>query len=73
MNEILRDADPSQAMNPSDMLGMAERLPAGGMLFFLNTQRFIADNVDGAANIIQGIWNLRDPYKATRRTLVMLW
>jgi len=45
----------------------------GSVIFMLNAQRCFEDR-PGSNNgqVIQGIWNLRDLYKETRRTLVIL-
>ena len=57
------------AQNPLGLLDEAEKLPAETMLFIHN-----AAKVTEAAGLpwIQGVWNLRDQYKADRRMLVML-
>ncbi|PYV21166.1 MAG: hypothetical protein DMG27_21380 [Acidobacteria bacterium] len=52
---------------PSDALALARRLPENAVLFFANTQRFVTDAV-----VVQGLWNLRDEFKADGRMLVML-
>ena len=45
----------------------------GAMIFMLNAQRYFEDR-EGVSpgQVIQGIWNLRDPFKSNRRTLVLL-
>lgn len=54
--------------NPVNMLNAAHKLPAQSVLFMQNLHRFISEAV-----IVQGIWNLRDPFKTeNRRTLVIL-
>lgn len=46
----------------------------GSIVFMLNSQRFLEDRGQSNANagVLQGIWNLRDRFKANRRTLVLL-
>jgi hypothetical protein len=54
-------------IHPVDILIRAHRLPRRSILFLLNPQRYI----DQPA-YIQGLWNLRDSFKANRRTAVLL-
>lgn len=48
-------------------------LQRGSIVFMHNAQRYFEDRA-GVQNgvVLQGIWNLRDLYKANRRTLVLL-
>jgi hypothetical protein len=55
----------SAALGPGDMLALAGRLTADAVLFFLNPQRFWDQ-----ADVVQGIWNLRDVFKAGGQMLV---
>jgi hypothetical protein len=48
-------------------LQSALKLPEDSVLFFANAHRVIKDN-----GISQAIWNLRDPFKNDKRTLVLL-
>lgn len=57
----------SSALSPGDVLAVAQRLPADAIVFFLNPQR-IWEQVD----IVQGIWNLRDVFKASGQMLVLI-
>ncbi len=52
---------------PTDMLRLAERLPREAVVFMLNGPRYW-----DAPDVAQAIWNLRDPFKASKRTLVVL-
>jgi hypothetical protein len=59
---------------PMDCLRMAQNLPGapdpmrgGAVLFMYGANRLMSD-----PSHIQGIWNLRDPYKGSLRTLVLL-
>ncbi len=54
--------------NPFEALVMIVRAPAKTITFFANAHRIIGDNPP----VSQAIWNLRDLYKANRRTLVLL-
>jgi hypothetical protein len=49
------------------MLALAGRLPADAIVFFLNPQRFWDQ-----ADVVQGIWNLRDVFKAGGQMLVLV-
>ena len=57
----------SAALGPGDMLALAGRLTADAVLFFLNPQRFWDQ-----ADVVQGIWNLRDVFKAGGQMLVLV-
>ena len=65
----LPGADQLQAVsgNPAEALTLAARLPEGSCLFFHNAHRFIGNEA-----VSQAVCNLREPYKASRRTLVLL-
>src|SRR5947208_10645557 len=66
--KLLGDGDPATvSARPSDALALARRLPENAVLFFANAQRFVTDAV-----VVQGLWNLRDEFKADGRMLVML-
>jgi hypothetical protein len=52
---------------PSDALTLAEKLGQDAILFFANGQRFFTDAV-----VAQGIWNLRDSFKAKGCMLALL-
>ena len=76
---------PGLTSNPGAALGVMAELPGelrdekgalaqrGSIVFMLNGQRYFEDRA-GSQNgqVLQGIWNLRDPYKTNRRTLVIL-
>jgi len=55
------------SVKPSEALAFAERLSEDAIVFFANGQRFYDDPV-----VAQGIWNLRDPFKAQGKMLVVL-
>lgn len=57
---------------PSDALRQARQMPSKSIVFMLNLHRFMADPTPMAALTVQGLWNLREPYKGDRRTLVMV-
>src|SRR5438094_8722077 len=52
---------------PGDVLAIAQRIAADAILFFLNPQR-IWEQPD----VVQGIWNLRDVFKAGGQMLVLV-
>ncbi len=52
---------------PSDALGFVAKLDEDAIVFFANGQEFYND-----PTVVQAIWNLRDPFKANRRMLVIL-
>jgi hypothetical protein len=63
--KVLGENAPS--IGPGDALAVAQRLPADSIVFFLNPQR-----VWEQADIVQGIWNLRDIFKAGGQMLVLV-
>lgn len=54
-------------MNPSEMLSQLPKLPDKTVLFMFNAHRFYENEA-----VAQGIWNLRDDFKASGRMLVLL-
>lgn len=79
---------PGMTSNPGAALGFMSDLPGeqrenglpngaiqvrGTIVFALNLNRYFEDKANGDnAPIVQGVWNLRDRFKANRRTLVVL-
>jgi hypothetical protein len=57
----------SPVIGPGDVLAVAQRIAADAILFFLNPQR-----VWEQPDVVQGIWNLRDVFKAGGQMLVLL-
>lgn len=58
--------------NPTQAIGdYCPRFPADTVVYAMNVHRFLAEGALAAA-FCQGIYNLRDIYKADHRTLVML-
>jgi len=53
--------------NPIGFLEVAADLPDGTVVCFLQADAWINE-----PPVIQGVWNLREPYKRSRRTLVLL-
>src|SRR5258708_37279858 len=63
---ILGEAD-GTSVGPDAVLAIGEKLSEDSILFLANAHRFYGD-----AGVAQGVWNLRDPYKARGCTLVLL-
>ena len=57
----------SPGIGPGDALAVAQRIAADTILFFLNPQR-----VWEQPDVVQGIWNLRDVFKAGGQMLVLV-
>jgi len=57
----------SPALGPGEVLAVAQRIAADSILFFLNPQR-----VWEQPDVVQGIWNLRDVFKAAGQMLVLV-
>jgi hypothetical protein len=56
--------------NATSAIEAGATLPEGSIFLLSNAQHGVAPEVN--KNWVQAVWNLRQPYKATRRTLVML-
>lgn len=54
-------------LGPADSLAAAQKIARDAVLFFLNPQR-VWEQID----VIQGIWNLRDVFKANGQMLVLI-
>jgi hypothetical protein len=57
----------ARTADAADALRLCHLLPAGSILIFRNAHRFLGD-----ATVSQGILLVRDPFKATGRTLILL-
>jgi hypothetical protein len=57
----------SPALGPGDVLAVAQRVLSDAVLFLLNPQR-----VWEQPDVVQGIWNLRDVFKAGGQMLVLV-
>ena len=63
---ILGEAD-GTSVGPDAVLAIGEKLSEDSILFLANAHRYYGD-----AAVAQGVWNLRDLYKARGCTLVLL-
>jgi SpoVK/Ycf46/Vps4 family AAA+-type ATPase len=63
---VLGDREAATA-GPADALSLAQQLGENGLLLYSNARRFWDER-----GVMQGIWNLRDSFKATGRMLVLL-
>lgn len=61
------EAASADLINPTTMLSRATELKDRTVLFMLNAHRFFENEA-----VMQGIWNLRDPFKASGRMLILL-
>lgn len=59
--------DQQMTCDPVETLRILERIPGRAIVFFQGAHRVL--NHDG---VVQGVWNLRDVYKSSGATLVML-
>jgi hypothetical protein len=66
-NAVAVDGNPALSLKPTDALELAEGFAEDTILFFINGHRFYDD-----VGVAQAIWNLRDPFKATGKMLVLL-
>jgi hypothetical protein len=57
----------SPVLGPGDVLALAQRVAADAILFLLNPQR-----VWEQPDVVQGVWNLRDVFKAGGQMLVLV-
>ena len=65
-SELLGEAE-LPSLGPDTALFFAERLREDSILFVANAHRFYGD-----ASVLQGIWNLRDLFKARGCTLILM-
>jgi hypothetical protein len=65
--ELLGGNDPLQFTNLTEALNVADKLPERAVLVLMNAAGLLEE-----PQPIQAVMNLRDPFKATTRTLVML-
>lgn len=67
--ELSRVLDGREALtvSPADALVIGQQFPEDALLLYANAHRFWNEPA-----IVQGIWNLRDPFKATGRMLVLI-
>lgn len=63
---VLGDRE-AATVGPADALSLAQQLGENGLLLYSNAHRFWDES-----GVMQGIWNLRDSFKATGRMLVLL-
>ena len=66
LGRVLGDRE-AATVGPADALLLAQQLREDGLLLYANAHRFWNE-----PGVMQGIWNLRDPFKATGRMLVLL-
>ena len=59
--------EPQMVTNPTEALSVLAKAPAKTIAFFHNAHRFWSQEA-----VMQGIWNLRDEYKASQCMLIML-
>src|ERR1041385_8308685 len=70
--DTLRDLGIADKTNPVDAVASAQALPPCSVLFFHNAANYLNKQLEGAAAFIQGVANLREPFKATRRMAALL-
>jgi hypothetical protein len=69
----MKGEDVGITVNVIEMLARAQALPEKTVLLMHNSQRWLADHVSpAAAQVVQGMSNLRDQFKGNFRTLVLL-
>jgi hypothetical protein len=66
LGRVLGDRE-AATVGPADALLLAQQLREDSILLYANAHRFWNE-----PGVMQGIWNLRDPFKATGRMLVLL-
>ena len=66
LGKLLGERDPA-GIGPVEVLVLASQLSEDAVLLYANAQRFWVD-----PQVAQGIWNLRDAFKANGRMLVLL-
>lgn len=64
-------SEPNMMIRPDEAINAAANMPAESIFFVLNAHRHISASESTTATV-QAIWNLRDEFKANRRTLILL-
>jgi len=59
------------SQNPSEALALLPKVPEQTIVYFHNAQRYLNPQLPGSEAVAQGIWNLRDQFKSTFRTLIL--
>jgi hypothetical protein len=67
LNQSIKKDDLEQTFDPAYALQQALNLPGGTVLFFQWGHEYLDE-----PRVKQAIWNLRDPFKASKRTFVLL-
>ena len=62
---------PGMMIRADEAINAAGAIPAGSIFFILNAQRQVGPS-ESMTPQVQAIWNLRDEFKANRRTLILL-
>jgi hypothetical protein len=78
IRELFGDTSPLDLREAKDTLGILDKtdeknkllVPEGSIIFMLNMQNYLKGHDE--AEVIQGVWNLRDPFKGSNVMLVML-
>ncbi len=66
LSRVLDGREPA-TVGPADALLIGQQFPDDALLLYANAHRFWHEPA-----VVQGIWNLRDPFKATGRMLVLV-
>ena len=67
-----QDADLSITQSPVEQADIALNLPQNTFLFLINAHRYLTSDYPNAASFVQAICNLRDPFKSSQRTCILL-
>jgi hypothetical protein len=66
LGRVLSDRE-AGTVGPADALLLSQQLREDGIVLYANAHRFWNE-----PGVMEGIWNLRDPFKATGRMLILL-
>lgn len=58
--------------SPVEQADIALNLPQNTFLFLINAHRYLTSDYPNAASFVQAICNLRDPFKSSQRTCILL-
>lgn len=66
-------SDPATLTNWTGfVMEFAARLPEDGLLYCFGVGRFLADTSAEGSISVQALWNLRDPFKGSGRTIILM-
>lgn len=67
LKKLIPEDELAMTVDPAIAFAIFLKLPEDSLCYFMNAHRFMEK-----ADVCQGLWNLRDPFKSAGKTLVLL-